>query len=200
MNFLGHLYFSGDRKHAMLANLYGDFVKGKKYESFPAKLKEGVLLHRRIDHFIDSHREVKVLSRSFYEQLPKVSNIAIDLFFDHLLAKRWHIYHSQPLHNYIDGFLTFALDSVNNNSYDDQYFKFDPNFSYLVHRLHRDKWIQNYSTLEGLAFAAKGLSSRISFTNQLHLAPELFVKNEAIISKTFEIYMQDALSQFNPPI
>ena len=51
MNYLGHLYLSGDQKDLMLANLFGDFVKGRDYSYLPQIVQTGVTLHREIDNF-----------------------------------------------------------------------------------------------------------------------------------------------------
>lgn len=39
----------------MIANLFGDFVKGKDYSYLPKIVQEGVFLHREIDDFIDQN-------------------------------------------------------------------------------------------------------------------------------------------------
>ena len=84
MNFLGHLYFSNNDLELMYANLFGDFVKGKAMYNFPEKIQSGIQLHRSIDSYIDRHEDVRKLLKTLYPELPKVSNVAIDLFFDHL--------------------------------------------------------------------------------------------------------------------
>src|SRR5690606_11317562 len=104
MNFLGHLYFSNNDTELMLYNLYGDFVKGSHLEVFPPKVERGIRLHREIDSYIDSHPIVHQLTHELHEFLPKVSGIAIDLFFDHLLAKNWLNFHSKPLDVFLDEF------------------------------------------------------------------------------------------------
>ena len=96
MNFLGHLYFSNNDPELMYANLFGDSVKGKKYLDYPEEIQKGILLHRKIDDFIDRHNAVIELKRELYNELPKISSVAIDLFFDHLLAQKWNDYHSMP--------------------------------------------------------------------------------------------------------
>ncbi len=85
MNFLGHLYFSDNKQELMLNNLFGDFVKGKDISRYPIEIQQGITLHRKIDNFIDRHPLVLELSHKLFADLPKVSAIAIDLFFDHLL-------------------------------------------------------------------------------------------------------------------
>src|SRR5690554_7679267 len=74
----------------MLANLFGDFVKGKDYTYLPQIIQDGVGLHRQIDDFVDRHPLVSELRLKLYKELPKIAGIAIDLFFDHLLRSEEH--------------------------------------------------------------------------------------------------------------
>ncbi|HEY5975737.1 MAG TPA: DUF479 domain-containing protein, partial [Geobacteraceae bacterium] len=50
MNFLFHLYLSGDDPELMVGNLMGDFVKGRLMPGrFPIGIERGLVLHRAID-------------------------------------------------------------------------------------------------------------------------------------------------------
>jgi acyl carrier protein phosphodiesterase len=109
MNFLGHLYFSNNDKDLMLANLFGDFVKGTNFNQFTPKIREGIILHRQIDTYIDQHSHVMELKLMLYQDLPKVAGVAVDLFFDHLLAKNWRNYHSAE-------YITFLADFYSHNA------------------------------------------------------------------------------------
>ncbi|MGA2151478.1 MAG: DUF479 domain-containing protein, partial [Geobacteraceae bacterium] len=51
MNFLAHLYLSGDDPELLVGNLLGDFVKGRLSGNFPDGIERGIELHRRIDSF-----------------------------------------------------------------------------------------------------------------------------------------------------
>ena len=50
MNFLGHLYFSYDNHALMIANIFGDFVRGKDLSDYPEIIQKGITLHREIDN------------------------------------------------------------------------------------------------------------------------------------------------------
>lgn len=196
MNFLGHLYLSKNDLPLMVANLYGDFVKGSQFDHLPPKVVEGVLLHREIDDFIDHHPKVKELMHQLYEELPKVTGIAIDLFFDHLLAKHWALYHPSPLNFYLDRFFEYALEPEHLSFSSPVSFTYDTSFQFLLQRIHEGKWIQNYTRIQGLSFAAKGLSQRISFPNALGKSPEIFIKHETEINETFTLFMKEAINKF----
>ena len=65
MNFLAHLYLSGEDDEVKLGNFIGDYVKGSKYLEYAEKIKKGILLHRKIDSFTDSHPLIKEASEAF---------------------------------------------------------------------------------------------------------------------------------------
>ncbi|HWA32994.1 MAG TPA: hypothetical protein VG737_02640, partial [Cyclobacteriaceae bacterium] len=60
MNFLAHLYLSGDDADVMTGNFIGDFVRGRHLaEQFGKKIALGIDLHRAIDEFTDHHDVVR---------------------------------------------------------------------------------------------------------------------------------------------
>jgi acyl carrier protein phosphodiesterase len=97
MNYLAHLHLGGPQPEAMLGSLYGDFVKGPLTGRWPAEIEAGILLHRRIDVFTDSHPLVLQAKLRFPSERRRYAGILIDLFFDHCLAVDWHLYSHEPL-------------------------------------------------------------------------------------------------------
>ena len=187
MNFLGHLYFSNNDLELMQANLYGDFVKGKDYTNLPQKLQEGVTLHRKIDHYIDHHPDVVELVHLLQNDLPKVAAIAVDIFFDHLLAKNWSKFHSIDFESFVNNF--YQSIDTSTNFYSEK-------FQFMLRKMQEDNWLLSYKDLEGLNLSCQGVSRRISFDNQLKNGLSVFLKHEVEIEKTFFIYMKDAISYF----
>lgn len=196
MNYLGHLYLSGNNPQLMLANLFGDFVKGRDYSHLPLFIKEGVSLHRSIDDFTDTHPIVTELRLELYQELPKIAGIAIDLYFDHLLADNWHHFHPKPLHEYVDDFFNAATLEIA-NVYEKEGFKFPDRFIHLITIMNEQNWIKRYKNMEGLTMASTGLSKRISFPNNLDEASEVFLQYQNDIKSTFELFMNDAQIRFN---
>jgi acyl carrier protein phosphodiesterase len=181
----------------MIANLYGDFVKGRDYSYLPDIVQEGVKLHREIDDFIDHHPLVTDLRLSLYEDLPKIAGIAIDLYFDHLLAKNWLDYSSTPLEKFTERFFAYALDESNlviANGIEN--FTYPPYFRDLIKIMHRKNWLTRYEKIEGIEMASTGLSKRISFNNNLHTAPVVFSKHQERIETVFSFFMKDAKNLF----
>ena len=55
MNFLAHIYLSGDNELITIGNFVGDGVRGNKYKLYPKEIQIGIQLHRAIDTFTDAH-------------------------------------------------------------------------------------------------------------------------------------------------
>lgn len=187
MNFLGHLYFSNNDLTIMNANLFGDFVKGSDLSKFPEIVKQGIILHRKIDDFIDNHSAVIDLRHKINPELPKVSSIAIDLFFDYFLAKKWDNFHEVSLSNFI---LEFSNFEDHNDSFYSKEFKF------VRSKMIQQNWLLNYRKLAGLDFACRGLSRRISFENHLKFGVNVLLNNYEEVENAFEIFMHDARKIF----
>jgi acyl carrier protein phosphodiesterase len=100
MNFLGHIYLSGDDDQLIIGNFIADCVKGKKYLDYPEGIQKGILLHRTIDSFTDNNiyiQQIKTLLRPTYKLY---SGVVTDLFVDHYLAANWLNFSEKPLKEY----------------------------------------------------------------------------------------------------
>jgi acyl carrier protein phosphodiesterase len=179
----------------MLLNLYSDFIKGRVEKITPNNLKNAVILHRQIDDFIDRHEQVVELKLLLSEDLPKVSGIAIDLYFDHLLARNWSYYHAEPLETFVHSFFDSAFPMIEDFEKREE-INFTHQFKYLLEKIKSDEWIINYQYLEGLHFACRGLSRRISFTNELDQGHLIFLKQKEKIESVFHDYMKCAQERF----
>ena len=187
MNYLGHLYFSNNNAQLMYANLFGDFVKGKNLSKYPKLIETGILLHREIDSYIDNHPVVRDLLHQLYPILPKISGIAVDLYFDHLLSRNWKSYHHLPYNQFLQQFYDAEIE--NKNEYSIEFINF-------ISILKEKNWMLHYPTHDGLNRVCKGLSNRISFPNSLGQAPGVYSENEALIETAFTLFMKDAMVHF----
>jgi acyl carrier protein phosphodiesterase len=100
MNFLAHLYLSGESDEIKLGNFIGDYVKGNKHQHYPAQVAFGIRLHRSIDAFTDNHPEVKACMQLLKPGYGRYSGVIVDIFFDHFLASNWHDYSPYTLRTF----------------------------------------------------------------------------------------------------
>ncbi|MEI6275950.1 MAG: ACP phosphodiesterase [Prolixibacteraceae bacterium] len=100
MNYLAHLYLSGESDEIKLGNFIGDYVKGNKYLDYPEQVAFGIRMHRRIDAFTDGHTDVKECNKLLKPGFGRYSGIVSDIFFDHFLAAKFHEYSAYSLRQF----------------------------------------------------------------------------------------------------
>ncbi|MDC1402054.1 DUF479 domain-containing protein, partial [Flavobacteriaceae bacterium] len=49
MNFLAHIYLSGNNNDLRFGNFIADSIRGKQYQDFSPSVQKGIFLHREID-------------------------------------------------------------------------------------------------------------------------------------------------------
>jgi acyl carrier protein phosphodiesterase len=109
MNFLAHIYLSGDNDELKFGNFIGDWIKGNKYLNYEGDVQKGILLHRDIDGFTDDHPMVDLSIVRLRPAYGKHSGVAVDILYDHYLAKNWAEYSEVPLKVYVKEFNYYIL-------------------------------------------------------------------------------------------
>jgi acyl carrier protein phosphodiesterase len=80
-----------------LGGLLGDFVHGAPDPALPPRVALGIRLHRAIDVHTDGHPEVVAARARFAAPYRRYAGIALDLWFDHCLARDFTRWSAQPL-------------------------------------------------------------------------------------------------------
>ncbi len=75
----------------------GDFVKGPVPPDLPAELRRYLQLHRRIDTYTQQSPAFQKSRRRLDPRFRYARSILVDVFYDHLLARNWKQYATQPL-------------------------------------------------------------------------------------------------------
>jgi acyl carrier protein phosphodiesterase len=163
MNFLAHIYLSGDNEELKIGNFIADSVKGKQYLEYPPGIVDGIVLHRSIDTFTDTHPIVSRSVERLFERYGHYSRVIVDILYDHFLAANWKDYSDIPLKIYTEDFYKLLQDN----------FKILPkqvqNFlPYMV----ADNWLYNYRKIEGIEKILFQMNRRIKYRAKMHLAVE----------------------------
>ena len=151
MNFLAHIYLSGDNKLITIGNFVADGVRGNKYKTYPIEIQAGIQLHREIDTFTDAHPVFRKCTKRLHKGYSHYSGVIVDIFFDHFLAKNWKQYSDRPLEVYIDDFYTTLnkhLDSL------------PPRFQKLIPIMIEGNWLLSYATIDGIQLVLNGMNRR----------------------------------------
>jgi acyl carrier protein phosphodiesterase len=158
MNFLAHVYLSGNDSEIMIGNFIADFVKGKKKDDYPDKIRKGIELHRMIDDFTDHHAVTDRSKNKLRPKYGKYSGVIVDLYYDHFLAANFSEYSDVPLEKFSQN--TYSILQANTDKLPEGVHYFLP---FMIER----NWLLNYSTVDGIGRALSGLSLRVSFENKM---------------------------------
>jgi len=161
MNFLAHIYLSGNNDKVTIGNFIADGIKGRNYKKFPKDIQIGILLHRQIDTFTDTHKTVKKSTKRLHEKYSHYSGVIVDILYDHFLAKNWDRYSNIPLANYVDNF----YDSLKDN------FEILPQrVQHMMPYMIADNWLLSYASIEGISKVLDGMNRRTKNRAQMNLA------------------------------
>ena len=188
MNYLAHLFLSGDDEQTMVGNFIGDYVKGKDLNRFPDSMRKGITMHRQIDFFTDNHPSFKLAKTYFRPEFGLYSGIIIDFLYDHFLAKNWDLYseftlrtfakrsHSVLLKNFrylpvmVQGFLPFII---------------------------QNRRLESYSSVTGIVESLKIMSQYSSLPAKADFVLQTIEANYQFFDDNFKIFMFDMIRYVN---
>ena len=104
MNFLAHIYLSGDNDFIKIGNFMADGIRGKHFENYPLEIQKGIILHRAIDTFTDAHPVFRQSTKRLHENYHHYAGVIVDVFYDHFLAKNWNTYSDEKLEDFVSRF------------------------------------------------------------------------------------------------
>ncbi|RZN82718.1 MAG: DUF479 domain-containing protein [Winogradskyella sp.] len=161
MNFLAHIYLSGDNKLLTIGNFAADGIRGKKFTKFPKAMQAGIILHRFIDSYTDNHKTFRQSTKRLHKAYGHYSGVIVDIFYDHFLAKNWKDYSDEPIEDYIQDF----YKSLNEN------FEILPErFQRLSPYMIEDNWLLSYASVEGIQKVLDGMNRRTKGRSKMNEA------------------------------
>ena len=167
MNFLAHIYLSGDDDDIKIGNFLGDFVKGRLNKLSNAQYAPGIIngmaLHREIDFFTDNHPVVRQSIDRLQPKYHKFSGIVIDMFYDHVLAKNFNKYSEISLEKYAQNFYKLLEKRKS---------EIPEPMERMVKSMVSRNWFVGYKSYEGIEWALTGISKRLSFESGIQHATE----------------------------
>lgn len=184
MNFLAHLYLSGDSEKVRVGNFIGDYVKGRRYERYHPDIRRGIILHRRIDYFTDKHPLVLDSSKRLKEGYGRYSGVVVDLIFDHFLAKLWQTYHALPIRDFVTG----SHESLVRN-----YLTLPKRVKLFLPFLIQSRRLESYASVEGLQTTLDIMAKRTSLPDNSAYAIESLERNYSDFEDEFKFFMRDIL-------
>jgi acyl carrier protein phosphodiesterase len=178
VNYLAHIYLSFDDPQLSLGNFIADRVRGRDYLKYPGRVQQGILLHRAIDAFTDSHTIPRASSKRLHSRYHHYSRVIVDIYYDHFLARLWDNYSKTPLEDYTEDFYGLLQDNLDWLPESIQQMS-----SYMI----SDNWLLNYREFEGLERVFHGMNRRTSMKSGMDTAVE-----------DLEMYYPDFEAEFRP--
>ncbi len=185
MNFLAHAYLSFDHLDIMVGNFIADFVKGNDYKKYPEQVKQGILLHREIDHYTDKHPRVRHSKSKLYTPYSHYAGVIVDMYYDHFLAANFYKFHKLPLTRFTNRVYQ-TMDNYQGQLPD--------RAQYILHHMSRGNWMLSYATLEGIERALQGMGRRTRFESGLENAGDTLRENYRFFYQDFMIFFPKAIS------
>ncbi|HEY4629545.1 MAG TPA: ACP phosphodiesterase [Flavobacterium sp.] len=141
MNFLAHIYLSGDNDLIKIGNFMADGIRGKHFESYPIDVQKGIVLHRAIDTFTDAHPIFRQSTKKLHEKYHHYAGVIVDVFYDHFLAKNWTNYSNEKLDLFVERF----YQSLHNNPA-----ILSERTKGMMPYMIEHNWLVSYQTVEGI--------------------------------------------------
>lgn len=185
MNFLAHLHLSESNEEIMIGNFIADFVKGKNYEHYPPAIKQGIIIHRHIDYFTDTHPVVLESKQRLYSKYHKYSAVIMDVFYDHFLAIRWEDYSEVPLMDFANNFYFIVKNYI--EYLPDKVKEFLPS-------MIKNDWLVNYRNFEGIEHALEGMARRATFESGMQNALIELRQNYNQFKSEFQLYYPELIN------
>jgi len=165
VNFLAHLFLSGNDEHIMVGNFIADMVKGRQIEKFEDKILRGILIHRAIDAYTDSHPIVELSKARLRSRYRKYAGVLIDMYYDHYLAAYWNNYSDVSL----DAFIHHSYRVIIRN-----YVILPPRAKRILPSMVAANWLKSYASLEDMKKILAQMANRTTFESGMeHAVAEL---------------------------
>lgn len=158
MNYLAHIYLSGTDEQLTLGNFIGDAVKGKRYLDYPIRMQQGILLHRAIDSYTDTHPMVKQSVHRLFDEYRWYSGVIVDMYYDHFLAKNWTQFHKTALTPYTLSFYTLLQK---------HYVSLPKRVQNFLPYMIEENWLLKYATLDGLSDILSQMNRRTLYKSKM---------------------------------
>lgn len=183
MNYLSHIYLSGESEEIILGNFIGDYVKGQQILNYPGDVAKGIFLHRQIDSFTDSHPVIIECIVKLRPAFGKYAGIVIDIFLDHFLAVNWSDYSHEKLSSFTKRFHAVLLAN---------FFQLPAQVKLFVPFLIQHKRLQSYASFEGVEKTLRIMAKHTSLPAETEFALK-------ILEEEYQFF-NDAFHRFFPEI
>jgi acyl carrier protein phosphodiesterase len=184
MNFLAHLLLSYPYPEEMTGNFMGDFVKGKDYLNYPLTIRNGILIHRSIDHYTDRHHIAKKLVVALKPIYKRYAGVVSDIVFDHILARDFSKWCDLGL----SSFATYTYEILTDNRS-----VLSERVLFILDRIKASGRLQMYASVDGIKNSVEIMSNRTSLPDHTEALIRFMEDNNAFITETFIAFFPELI-------
>ncbi len=184
MNYLAHLYLSGNDSDLKVGNFIADHVKGKAFFKYPEGIRRGIVLHRKIDDYTDKHPMVRQGTQRLRAGHGKYAGVVIDMFYDHFLAANWNDYSEAELQDFTSNAYVLLMR---------HFFRLPFKTRILLPFILKNDWLASYRDLNFLSRAFRGLSYRTPYESNLKNAVHDLSQNYHLFEAEFKTFFPDMI-------
>ncbi|MFY9311268.1 MAG: ACP phosphodiesterase [Bacteroidia bacterium] len=182
MNFLSHLYLSGDSEGIIIGNFIADSVKGSNFSHFPEDVQKGIILHRKIDTFTDTHSVVELSKERLRGNYKKYAGVIVDIYYDHFLAKNWKNYSTIGLEQYTQWIYNLVRL---------HYPLLPEKSAQFAHYMIQYNILFQYSRIEGVQQVFNGMARRAAFQSNMEYAVKDLQENYLLFEEEFKLFFPE---------
>jgi acyl carrier protein phosphodiesterase len=187
MNFLAHLFLTQHNEDWLIGNMIADFIRNKDLVSLSDGIREGVMIHRKIDTLTDNHALVRQGTRRIQPHFHKYAPVIVDVYYDFLLANQWKHYTTQSLRDFTDQ--TYAI-------FHRRWHDIPPAFQPRLERMIAHDWLMHYGEEEGLRYTFERLEKRLQFPTPLDQAVDYLIKDLELFTEEFNRFFPEMIETF----
>jgi acyl carrier protein phosphodiesterase len=182
MNFLAHIYLSGDNDLIKIGNFMADGIRGKQFENYPSEIQKGIILHRFIDTYTDAHPVFRKSTKRLHEKYHHYAGVIVDVFYDHFLAKNWSNYSDESLVDFTNRF----YESLRDN-YDFLSERTKGMMPYMIEY----NWLVSYQTVEGINRILTQMDGRTKNESKMRFASNELIEFYTEFEQEFITFFED---------
>ena len=186
MNYLAHAWLARHSDDAILGAMLGDFVHGQQaLLDWPVPVRDEIVRHRFIDRYTDSHPEV-IAARARFGTLRRYAGIALDVYFDHRLARDWSRWDGGSLDDFAARVYRVLREHRDG---------LPPRLHAVAPRMQAHDWLGSYRERDSVDHAVRGIATRLSRHGErlVECLPVLRA-NEAAVDAAFEAFFPDLIA------
>lgn len=184
MNYLAHAYLSFGHNEVLLGNMISDFVKGKQQFQYPSLIHKGIVLHRAIDEFTDTHATTREAKEVFRKDYRLYSGAFVDVVYDHFLAKDNRVFATE------EDLFIFAANTY--KALEPQQQWMPPLFERMFFYMKTQNWLYGYHTQAGIQQAFGGLVRRARYLQDAFMAAEILETHYELLGDCYRQFWKDA--------